>query len=172
MGPVMGMATAGLFLFSSSRASYAAKSPARSSKGLGASFASFGMAAETISYLGQAPPEVAFLVISPNLMVVRSMGHRVRQVASLQVNSERSTISAARKSSNVKPGNESRASFPTFSTAHSPMPQAPMAPGFGGTTMSRPVTEARVHARHALDAGFPWKKIFSPSWRWPITRFK
>ena len=172
-GPVIGMATVGLVASSVLvSVSYAAKSCARSSNGLGASFSSFGKAAETISYLGQAPPEVAVFMISPNWMVVRSMGHMVLQVASLQVNSDRSIICAAKKSSNFKPGELSRVSFPISSTAHSPIPHAPIAPGLGGTTISRPVTAAKVHARQSLLAGFPWKKIFLPRFRWPITRFK
>ena len=38
-------------------------------------------------------------------------------------------------------------SAPSCSMAHRPMPQAPIAPGFGGRVMSRPVTAARVQAR-------------------------
>jgi hypothetical protein len=51
------------------------------------------------------------------------------------------------------------------------MPIAPMAPGFGGTITSRPVTAARVRASDGFCAGLPWKNTRSRKRRLPITRF-
>jgi hypothetical protein len=81
-------------------------------------------------------------------------------------------ISAVSTASRSRAGADAATSVPSWSAAHSPMPHAPMAPGFGGTTISCPVTAASVHARDGLEEGLPWKKIRSPSVRWPMTRFR
>jgi len=100
------------------------------------------------------------------------MGQCVPQPLSWQVNSARAAICAARARSRFRVPAAANASTPACSMAHSPMPQAPIAPGLGGTTMSRPVTAASVHASEGLVAGLPWKKTVGASVRWPITRFR
>ncbi|MGC4121031.1 MAG: hypothetical protein QM765_41925 [Myxococcales bacterium] len=122
------------------------------------------------SYLGQAPPDTAIPWRSPTFTVVRSMGQCVPQPLSWQVNSARLTICAFSARSSSRREAASSDCAPLASTAHRPMPQAPMAPGLGGTTMSRPVTAARVHASDGFVAGLPWKKMVGAKVRWPITR--
>ena len=152
------------------RARKGASRAARSSKGLGASLGSLGWSRVAISNLGQAPPESATSLRSPTFTVVRSMGQCVPQVLSGQANWERSVSSACRALERSIEGEAESSRAPSWSSAHSPMPQAPIAPGLGGTTMSRPVTDASAQAREGLDAGLPWKKMVGASVRWPITR--
>jgi hypothetical protein len=145
---------------------------ARCSNGLGASFSSFGWLLVEISNFGQAPPETATRLCPSTEIVVRSIGQSVWHCESRQRNSLRPVISAARISLASSPGAAASASAPICSAAHKPMPHAPMAPGFGGTTISQPVTAASVQASDGLDAGLPWKKTRFPSVRWPMTRFR
>ena len=164
--PTRGMATRGAPpMVRSSRDN----NSSRSRKGSGASMSSFGWSRVDSSNLGHSPPLRVVRCLRPTRTTVRWMGHTVRHPLSWQVKVELDLIRALRKGPNSRASDAASSADPSCSMALNPTPQAPMAPGLGGTIISRPEMAARVQAKEGFWAGLPWKNTRRARVRCPIT---